>query len=89
MELEKDAHSRCTSLGRIRSFSAVQPARLTDSMADDQSAPGPLFSLPTFGILSLQPDPPVTGSYFLEPSLKYMLLFVCDWTPLSLSRSWT
>lgn len=36
-----------------------------------------------------QSDSPVTGSYFLEPTFKYVLLFVCDWMPLSLSRSWT
>lgn len=71
------------------SLQACQPAWLMIRIPPD------LFWLPRFCILSLQlpslwqPDSPVTGSYFLEPSFKYMLLFVCDWMPLSLSRSWT
>lgn len=72
------------------SSSAVQLASLSDSAADDKTPTGSFFHTLSLQLPSLwQSDSPVTGSYFLEPTFKYVLLFVCDWMPLSRSRSWT
>lgn len=78
--LEKDAeepHNRCTSLSRMLASSLTQFESPLDGADGDENGPLSNHSL-SFLV--------VTYSSLL---LLYVLLCVCDWLLLSLSRSWT
>lgn len=102
LDIQSGAGKGCTGATQQMHFPQWDPLILCGAACKLASqhgcwweSPRIFLALPTFCILSLQlrslrqPDSPVTASYYLEPSFKYMLLFVCDWMSLSLSRSWT